>query len=414
VLEQWSDARADTLSLAEANMILNFGQSADMLAKDGEMSVNSMLTRKLVDIVHGLDPTRPVTSGNNEPSPKSHLFKSGALDIIGYNYHDQYYDSVPHYFPGKPFVGSETVSALMTRGHYKMPSDSVIISPKRWDKPYPDPTFACSSYDNQHAPWSCTHENSLRQVDSRDYVMGQFIWTGFDYIGEPTPYGWPARSSYFGIVDLAGFPKDVYYMYQAEWCPEKTVLHLFPHWNWTPGETVDLWAYYNNADEVELFVNGKSQGVKSKGPWEYHVMWRVPFEAGSIKAVSRKNGKVVAEQVINTAGEPAQIRLTPDRSEIKADGYDLSFVTVDILDKDGNICPLAENEVTFEVTGAGRNEGVDNGSPISLERFKADHRKAMAGKALLIVRNDGTSGNINVKATSAGLTPATVNIKASK
>jgi beta-galactosidase len=165
---------------------------------------------------------------------------------------------------------------------------------------------------------------------------------------------------------------------------------------------------------VELFVNGKSQGVKSKGPWEYHVMWRVPFEAGSIKAVSRKDGKVVAEQVINTAGEPAQIRLTPDRSEIKADGYDLSFVTVDILDKDGNICPLAENEVTFEVTGAGRNEGVDNGSPISLERFKADHRKAMAGKALLIVRNDGTSGNINVKATSAGLTPATVNIKASK
>ena len=414
VLEQWTDAAADTLSLEQANMILNFGQSPDKLAKEGEMSVNSLLTRKLVDIVHNLDPTRPVTSGNNEPRPNSHLFKSGALDIIGYNYHDSWYDSVPTNFPGKPFVGSETVSALMTRGHYKMPSDSVIISPKQWDLPYIDSTYACSAYDNQHAPWSCTHENSLRQVDSRDYVMGQFIWTGFDYIGEPTPYGWPARSSYFGIVDLAGFPKDVYYMYQAEWCPEKTVLHLFPHWNWTPGETIDLWAYYNNADEVELFINGKSQGVRSKGPHEYHVMWRVPFEPGTIKAVSRKDGKVVAQQTINTAGEPTQIRLTPDRTTIKADGYDLSFITVDILDKDGNICPLAENLVDFTVTGAGRNEGVDNGSPISLERFKADHRKAMAGKALLIVRNNGTAGKINVTASSPGLKSAETSITATK
>ncbi len=412
VLEQWSDAAADTLSLEEANLILNFGHGADKLAKDGdEMSVNSMLTAKLADIVKQLDPTRPVTAGMNEPNPGNHLIKSGALDVIGLNYHDEWYDDAEKNYPGKPLLGSETVSALMTRGYYKNPSDSIIIAPKRWDIPYEDPSFACSAYDNEHVPWGTTHENSLRRMKD-DRVMGQFIWTGFDYIGEPTPYGWPARSSYFGIVDLAGFPKDVYYMYQSEWRPDKTVLHLFPHWNWTPGQTVDLLAYYNNADEVELFVNGKSQGVRSKGDGEYHVMWRVPFEPGTIKAVSRKAGKTVAEQVINTAGEPAQIRLAPDRATIAADGNDLSFVTVEILDSDGNLCPTAVNEVTFTVEGAGQNEGVDNGNPISLERFKADSRKAMAGKALLIVRNNGKKGDINVKAVSPGLSDATVTLKA--
>lgn len=412
VLEQWSDAAADTLSLEEANLILNFGHGADKLAKDGdEMSVNSLLTVKLADIVKQLDPTRPVTAGMNEPNPGNHLIKSGALDVIGLNYHDEWYDDAEKNYPGKPLLGSETVSALMTRGYYKNPSDSIIIAPKRWDIPYEDPSFACSAYDNEHVPWGTTHENSLRRMKD-DRVMGQFIWTGFDYIGEPTPYGWPARSSYFGIIDLAGFPKDVYYMYQSEWRPDKTVLHLFPHWNWTPGQTVDLLAYYNNADEVELFVNGKSQGVRSKGDGEYHVMWRVPFEPGTIKAVSRKAGKTVAEQVINTAGEPAQIRLTPDRATIAADGNDLSFVTVEILDSDGNLCPTAVNEVTFTVEGAGQNEGVDNGNPISLERFKADSRKAMAGKALLIVRNNGKKGDINVKAVSPGLSDATVTLKA--
>lgn len=412
VLEQWSDAAADTLSLEKANLILNFGHGADKLAKDGdEMSVNSMLTAKLADIVKQLDPTRPVTAGMNEPNPGNHLIKSGALDVIGLNYHDEWYDDAEKNYPGKPLLGSETVSALMTRGYYKNPSDSIIIAPKRWDIPYEDPSFACSAYDNEHVPWGTTHENSLRRMKD-DRVMGQFIWTGFDYIGEPTPYGWPARSSYFGIVDLAGFPKDVYYMYQSEWRPDKTVLHLFPHWNWTPGQTVDLLAYYNNADEVELFVNGKSQGVRSKGDGEYHVMWRVPFEPGTIKAVSRKAGKTVAEQVINTAGEPAQIRLTPDRTTIAADGNDLSFVTVEILDSEGNLCPTAVNEVTFTVEGAGQNEGVDNGNPISLERFKADSRKAMAGKALLIVRNNGKKGDINVKAVSPGLSDATVTLKA--
>jgi beta-galactosidase len=410
VLEQWSDAVADTLSLEEANLILNFGHSSDQLANDNELSVNSLLTIKLADMVRDLDKTRPITAGCNEPDPGNHLFKSGALDIIGYNYHDEWFKDVPKNFPGKPFIITESISALMTRGYYVMPSDSTIICPERWDVPYYDASFSCSAYDNCRTPWGNSHEGTMKHVKANKFISGQFVWTGFDYIGEPTPYGWPARSSYFGIVDLAGFPKDVYYMYQSEWRPDKTVLDLYPHWNWTDGQEIDLWAYYNNADEVELFVNGKSQGVRAKEGDDLHVSWRVTYHPGNVKAVSRKNGKVVAEQQIFTAGEPAAIRLTPDRSSITADGYDLSYVTVEIVDKDGNLCPLADNNVKFTVTGAGINAGVDNGSPISMERFKADNRNAFYGKALLIVQSNGTPGDIAVTATADGLTSASTTI----
>jgi beta-galactosidase len=404
VLEQWTDAKADNLSAEEANMLLNFGHGANQLSSaDGDLSINSLLTTKLASIVKALDPTRPVTAGCNEPDPGNHLFRSGALDIIGYNYHDEWFGKVPQNFPGKPFIVTEATSALMTRGFYVMPSDSMIVCPERWDLPYYNPTFACSSYDNCRTPWGNHHESALINVDKEDYISGMFIWTGFDYIGEPTPYKWPARSSYFGIVDLAGFPKDIYYMYKAEWRPDETVLHLFPHWNWTPGQTIDMWAYYNNADEVELYVNGVSQGVSSKTADRLHAFWRVTYQPGEVKAVSRKDGKVVAEQTIKTAGQPAVIRLTPDRSEINADGTDLSYVAAEVLDKDGNLCPWVEDEITFSVSGAGRNVGVDNGSPISLERFKADHRKAFYGKAMLIVQSDGTKGDISVKATSGTL-----------
>ena len=235
---------------------------------------------------------------------------------------------------------------------------------------------------------------------------------GFDYIGEPTPYGWPARSSYFGIVDLAGFPKDIYYMYQSEWNTDKTVLHLFPHWNWIPGQEIDLWAYYNHADEVELFVNGQSQGTRSKGKNNFHVAWRVKFEPGTIKAISRMNGKVVAEKSIHTAGEPAQIRLTPDRCTIQADGRDLSFVTVEIMDKEGNLCPNAENDVIFTLEGSGFIAGVDNGSPISMEKFKDNHRKAFYGKCLVVVQNNGEHGDIELTATAEGLKAAVTKIEA--
>lgn len=412
VLEQWTDVKADTLSLEEANLVLNFGHDAGMLAKEGELSVNSLLTKKLADMVKALDPTRPVTAGCNEPNPNNHLFRSGALDIIGFNYHDDWFARVPENFPGKPFIVSESVSALMTRGYYRMPSDSMYIWPERWDKPFYESSFSCSSYDNCHVPWGNRHEGTLRHVKNNDFISGQYIWTGFDYIGEPTPYGWPARSSYFGVVDLAGFPKDVYYLYQSEWRPDKTVLHLFPHWNWEEGTEVDLWAYYNNADEVELFVNGKSQGVRSKTSDEFHVMWRVKFEPGTIKAISRKAGRVVAEQEIHTAGEPAKVRLTADRTLIQADGRDLSFVTVEILDQNGNQCPNATNEVFFEVEGKAFIAGVDNGSPISMEKFKANTRKAFYGKCLVVLQSNGSTGNIKLVATAKDLQKAVINIKA--
>ena len=412
VLEQWSDAKADTLTLEQANLILNFGHDQSMLAKEGEMRVNSLLTKKLADMVKALDSTRPVTAGCNEPNPNNHLFRSEALDLIGFNYHDDWFAGVPEKFPGKPFIVAESVSALMTRGYYRMPSDETVICPERWDKPYFDDSFSCSSYDNCHVPWGNSHEGTMRHVKNNDFISGQYVWTGFDYLGEPTPYGWPARSSYFGIVDLAGFPKDVYYLYQSEWHPEKKVLHLFPHWNWTPGQDIDMWAYYNNADEVELFVNGESQGVRTKGKDDFHVVWRVKYESGVVKVVSRKDGKTVLEKEIHTAGEPAQIRLTADRNEIKSDGRDLSFVTVEVLDKDGNLCPNADNQIMFDVQGAGFIAGVDNGSPVSMEKFKADHRKAFYGKCLVVVQSDGKSGGIKLTATSEGLKTAVTAIKA--
>ncbi len=407
VLEQWSHADADTLSLEQANLILNFGHGKEMLAhEDSSMSVNSLLTRKLTEMVRELDTERPITAGCNEPAPGNHLFRSNALDVIGYNYHDEWFKDVPANFPGKPFIVTESVSALMTRGYYRMPSDSMFIWPEHWDKPFYDESFSCSSYDNCHVPWGSTHERSMWETENNDFISGQFVWTGFDYLGEPTPFGWPAHSSYFGIVDLAGIPKDVYYMYQSQWRPDLNVLHLFPHWNWKPGQTVDMWAYYNNADEVELFVNGQSQGVRKPEKGKYHAAWRVRFTPGTVEAVSRRNGKEVARTSIRTAGEPYAVRLTPDRKTIHADGKDLCYLTVEIVDKEGNLCPWAENEVQFAVSGSGRNVGVDNGSPISLEPFKSDKRKAFYGKAMLIVQSDGKPGDIRVKASSAGLKDA--------
>lgn len=410
VLEQWSDAKADTLSLEEANLILNFGHSADMLAKDGEMSVNSLLTKKLADFVRELDPTRPITAGCNEPNPGNHLFKSGALDIIGYNYHNANIPDVPKNFPGKPFIITESNSALMTRGYYRMPSNEMFIWPERWDKPFYDESFSCSSYENCHVPWGNTHEENIKLVRNNDFISGQYIWTGFDYIGEPTPYGWPARSSYFGIVDLAGFPKDVYYLYQAEWT-NKQVLHLFPHWNWTEGQEIDMWCYYNNADEVELFINGESQGIRSKDKDNLHVVWRVKFIPGTVKVIARKNGNIIAEKEIHTAGTPHKIRLTPDRNIITADGKDLSFVTVEVLDKDNNLCPLSENLINFEVKGNAFIAGVDNGCQTSMERFKDNKRKAFNGKCLVVLQNNGEKGTATLTAKSNGLESSTIEIK---
>ena len=411
VLEQWSSAEADTLTLEQANLILNAGHDASTLAKEGELSVNSLLTRHLAEIVRKYDTTRPITAGCNEPAPGNHLFKSGAIDIIGFNYHHQWVKDVPKNFPGKPFIFSESVSALQTRGFYMMPSDSVYKAPVEWWLPYTDPSFKCSAYDNMHASWSSTHEETWDVVKHNDFVGGQFIWTGFDYIGEPTPYNYPARSSYFGLIDLAGFPKDTYYMYQSEWT-DKPVLHLFPHWNWIEGQTIDLWCYYNQADEVELFINGTSQGVRRKADsHQYHVMWRVTFQPGEAMVVARKDGREVRRQVLHTAGPAAKIRMNTDRVALDADGKSLAFVTVEVLDKDGNLCPYAENQIFFDVSGKARIEGVDNGCQTSLERFKADNRKAFGGKCLVVLRADKSPGNVTLTAKAVGLVKDSIQLE---
>ena len=420
VLEQWSSAEADTLTLEQANLILNAGHDASTLAKDGELSVQSLLTRHLAEIVKRYDTTRPILAGCNEPDPNNHLFKSGAIDIIGFNYHHQWVKDVPKKFPGKPFIFSESVSALQTRGYYKMPSDEITWAPQEWWLPYTDPSYMCSSYDNMHASWSSTHEETWDVVKHNAFVGGQYIWTGFDYIGEPTPYGFPARSSYFGVIDLAGFPKDTYYMYQSEWTT-KPVLHLFPHWNWVPGDEIDMWCYYNNADEVELFINGKSQGVRRKtgeqteGRYdmhntkarlnsEYHVGWRVVFDPGEVKVVARKDGKVVGEQTIKTAGAPARIRLSKDYQ-----GKNTTFVTAEVVDKDGNLCPWAEDQMYFFYEGDGEILGTDNGCQTSMENFKAPQRKAFFGKCMVVV-----SGNGSITAKSPTLQSDVIQLKVNR
>jgi beta-galactosidase len=292
-----------------------------------------------------------------------------------------------------------------------MPSDIIRRWPARWDQPFMDGNadLTCSSYDNCSAPWGSTHRDSWKLIRNNAFLSGMYIWTGFDYIGEPTPYWWPARSSYFGIIDLAGFPKDAYWFYQSEWT-DKPVLHVFPHWNWTPGQPVDVWAY-TNCDEVELFLNGVSLGKKSKGHDDMYLMWRVGFEKGTILGVGYKDGKEIMSREVKTAGEPAAIVLSADRTEIRADGSDLSFITVTVVDSDNIPVPHADNLIKFDVSGAGSIAGVDNGLQTSMESFKADHRKAFNGKCLLVVRAGKEDGDINVSAASDGLTSAATVIK---
>ncbi len=414
VLEQWQQVDADTISIEQANLILNFEKNIDTsLIHTSEMSVNSLITNKLANIVKSLDTTRPVTAACNDVSPRNNLFKSGSLDLYGFNYHHQSFEKFPENYPGKKLIISESSSGLMTRGFYQMPSDTIFIWPTRGRNraaSFGNPEQQCSAYDNCHVPWGSTHEESWKLVKKYNHVAGTYIWTGFDYLGEPTPYWWPSRSSYFGIIDLAGFPKDVYYMYQSEWT-NKDVLHLFPHWNWQPGQVVDLWVYYSNADEVELFLNGKSLGKKSKQGEELHLVWKVPFEAGTVKAVSRKAGKVVLEKEIKTAGTATQLVAKADRSSITADGDDLSFITVDVTDENGILVPDAMNQIQFEISGNARIVGVDNGNPVSHESMKGSTIKAFYGKCLVVVQAGEKSGEVVLTAKADGLKESKVKIK---
>ena len=412
--DQWHKRDLEDMVLRDRNhaSIFIWSIGNEISEQWGGNPAAGLIGKELSGIVRSLDKTRPITSACNFVDQKNTLIGAGDLDLVGINYAHDRIPQFPTLFPGRTFIGTETVSALASRGSYDMPADVIRRWPHRWDEDFKDGNkdYSVSAYDNVSAPWGSTQEESWKIIKKNDFFAGQFIWTGWDYIGEPTPYSWPARSSYFGIIDLAGFPKDVYYMYQSEWT-NKPVLHIYPHWNWQQGENVDVWAYFNS-EEVELFLNGRSLGTKKKSGDDLHVSWKVPFAAGTLKAVSRSHGKVVLSQEIRTAGQAARIILIPDRKLIKADGSDLSFVTVKIVDANGVVVPNADNLVKFQLAGEGAIAGVDNGNQISHEPFKANYRKAFHGLALAIVQSAGKGGRITLKAIADGLAPASVVIEA--
>lgn len=355
------------------------------------------LAWKLQHICHVLDPTRKVTVGMNIPVPAIQNGFAQVVDIPGFNYNVHDYAKAIDELPQGFILSSETCSTVSSRGVYKFPV-------KEYDhKEYED--GQCSSYDLEYCPWSNVPEVDFRAQDSLSYTLGQFVWTGFDYLGEPTPYDtyWPSRSSYFGICDLAGLPKDRYYLYRSVWNKGSHTLHLLPHWNWQGMEGKEIPVYcYTDYDEAELFVNGKSQGRIHKDSKSlldtYRLRWNhVVYEPGELKVVAYKDGKPVGEETVHTAGAPAKILLEPDKTVMKADQDDLCFITVTMTDKNGNVCPNADDEIEVSVSGAGRLEALCNGDATSLESFKGTRMKLFHGKLVLVVRSGVKHGTIKVK-----------------
>jgi beta-galactosidase len=381
------------------------------------------LAHQLTEICHQEDRTRPTTSAFDQPDAAIQNELAANVDVPGFNYVPMRYAEFQKAHPAWAIYGSETESCVSSRGVYHLPM--------KLESKTPD--LQVSSYDIEAPPWAYCPDVEFTYQEQSANVMGEFVWTGFDYLGEPTPYGsvkdWPSRSSYFGIVDLAGFPKDRFYIYKSYWTPVPTV-HVFPHWNWSghEGEKIPVMVY-TNAQEVELFLNGKSLGRKKLGvdtfempvnkkvsktgvlTSRFRLVWDVPYQPGELRAVGYRDGKQYATDTVKTAGAPARIVLAPDRKSIRSGGDDLSFVTVRVEDKDGNLCPLADNLMRFKISGPGSIAGVDNGNAASVEPFQADYRKAFSGMALLIVRS-GEAGQVRVMATSDGLLAAetTINI----
>ena len=380
------------------------------------------ISRHLQQLCHQLDPSRPVTQGMDRAED---ALKSGfaqVMDVPGFNYRvHKYYKNIEQ-LPQGFLLGSETASTVSSRGVYKFP---VVVSDKAV---YPD--GQCSSYDTEYCSWSNLPDDDWKMQDDYSWVIGEFVWTGYDYLGEPTPYDtyWPSRSSYFGICDLAGLPKDRYYMYRARWNDKQHTTHLLPHWNWKgrEGEVTPVYCYTDGV-EGELFVNGKSQGRvrkdKSSRLDRYRLRWNnVQYEPGEIRVVTyNQYGDKVGEDVRKTAGEPAQLNMVaecPDNENtgiacmvegcevehgihLKADGNDLAFITVSLLDQDGNECPLADDELTFEVSGAGIFKAACNGDATSLEPFTLPQMKLFSGKLVVIVQSKKQKGDITIKVKDA-------------
>ena len=362
------------------------------------------IAKHLQDICHQYDPSRPVTQGMDRAED---ALKSGfaqVMDVPGFNYRVHKYFKNISQLPQGFLLGSETASTVSSRGVYKFP---VEVSDKAT---YPD--GQCSSYDTEYCSWSNLPDDDWKMQDDYSWVIGEFVWTGYDYLGEPTPYDeyWPSRSSYFGICDLAGLPKDRYYMYRARWNEHLHTIHLLPHWNWQgrEGQVTPVYCYTDGV-EGELFVNGKSQGRvkkdKSSRLDRYRLRWNnVKYEPGEIRVVTyNQYGDKVGEDVKRTAGEPTQIKLEaecPDNvnpKTLKADGKDLAFVTVSLLDKEGNECPLSDDELTFEVSGEGIFKAACNGDATSLESFSKPQMKLFSGKLVVIVQSKTQKGDITLK-----------------
>lgn len=373
-------------------------------------STGTVLTKEMTAVVKALDDTRPVTAALTETNyEKNFIAQAEALDVLGFNYKFEDYDKLPKEFKGVPLIASETTSGLQTRGVYDALHDTIQFWPASSKDKFVtngNPDFSISAYDNVAAYWGTSHERAWLEVKKREFLGGIFVWTGFDYLGEPVPYPYPARSSYYGIVDLAGFPKDVYFMYQSEWT-EKEVLHLLPHWNWKAGEMVDVWVYYNQADEVELFLNGKSLGKSQKTAERLHATWQVAFAPGELKVVKYRNGKAVQEQVRYTAGAASQLKAEVRHDDfVTGDKTDLYFVEVQLQDVDGHAVQHDDMELTFISADNATIVGTDNGFQADLRSLSSPQRKTFKGKALAIVRlQDQTrEGSIRVKSKLGELT----------
>lgn len=368
----------------------------------------------LQDICHREDPTRPVTCGMDQVQSVLGNGFAAMLDIPGFNYRAHMYDEAYERLPQNIILGSETSSTVSSRGVYKLPAE------RKAGAMYDD--HQSSSYDLEYCTWSNIPDIDFARADDHEWTIGQFVWTGFDYLGEPSPYdtnAWPNHSSMFGIIDLASIPKDRYYLYRSVWNKDAETLHILPHWNWEghEGQKVPVFVY-TNYPSAELFINGKSYGRQTKhkdGTVEnrYRLMWyNTVYEPGEIKVVAYdESNKAVAEKTVRTAGKPHHIELSTDYSILKADGKDLAYVTLKIVDKDGNLCPTDGRLVNFKVKGAGKYRASANGDPTCLDLFHLPRMHAFSGMLTVIVQSSEKSGEIELQASAKGVKTGKITIK---
>ena len=433
--KEWSDRDIENLVLANRNHPAIVMWSIGNEIPEQGMKGGTDMARHLQDICHRLDPSRPVTQGMDRAENALQTGFAQAMDVPGFNYRVHKYEKNMKQLPQGFLLGSETASTVSSRGVYKFPVKVTDNSQyASWAKNY-DPTAIkkadgqCSSYDVEYCSWSNLPDDDWVWQDDKPWVIGEFVWTGYDYLGEPTPYDeyWPSRSSYFGICDLAGLPKDRYYLYRSHWNTEERTVHLLPHWSWGTskkqkgnriGQVTPVYCYTDCA-EGELFVNGKSQGRIRKNPQErldrYRLRWNnVKYEPGELKVVVYdETGKNCGEQVVKTAGKPARLQLdvwtqhsnlsplSSSLSPLNADGNDLAFVTVSLVDKDGTFVPDAQDQLTFEVSGAGTFRAVCNGDATSLEPFTQPTMKLFNGQLVVIVQAARQKGDLTLKVSDA-------------